>query len=153
MTTQTVWISDQEMTQGTIVRRIGAFLIDGVVVLIVWKVLAVAFFLFGLVTLGLGMGLLGLLPIVPPLYNWLSLLSPLSATPGQALLGLQVRRDSDLGPPGGLAALIWVLGFYVSLALSGVPLALALFSARRRTLHDIASGLVVVRADALRIGR
>lgn len=99
MTTQTVWISDQEMTQGTIVRRIGAFLIDGVVVLIVWKVLAVAFFLFGLVTLGLGMGLLGLLPIVPPLYNWLSLLSPLSATPGQALLGLQVHRDSILVRP------------------------------------------------------
>lgn len=146
---QAIWLSDEAMTRGTIIRRLAAFLVDGIIVLIVGKVLAVAFFLFGLLTLGLGMGLLGLLPLVPGVYSWFGLLSPLSATPGQALLGLRVRRDEDLGPPGALAALIWVVGFYVSLVLSGLPLLLALFNLRRRTLHDIASGLVVVRAEAL----
>ena len=143
------WVSDAEMTEGTILRRIVAFIVDGVIVLIIWKVLAVVLFLFGILTLGLGMPLLALLPALPPLYNWGSLLTPLSATPGQALLGLAVRRDEDLGPPSGFAAVIWVLGFYLSLALSGLPLLLALFTARHRTLHDIASGLVVVRSQAL----
>ena len=48
-----------------------------------------------------------------------------------------------------VAALVWTAGFYASLALSGVPLLLALFNARRRTAHDMLGGLVVVRARAL----
>ena len=108
-----------------------------------------ALFLFGILTLGLGMPLLALLPFIPALYNWLSVISPLSATPGQALLGLSLRRDADLGPLDAFAAAIWVMGFYVSLALSGLPMLVALFNARSRTLHDIAAGLVVIRARAL----
>ena len=144
-----IWISDDALTRGTILRRIGAFIVDGVCILIVWKLLAIAFVLFGILTLGLGMPLLALLPLVPALYNWFSLISPLSATPGQALFGLSLRQNEDLGHTGGFAAAIWVLGFYVSLALSGLPLLVALFNARRRTLHDIAAGLVLIRAQAL----
>jgi uncharacterized RDD family membrane protein YckC len=107
------------------------------------------FFVFGVLTLGLGFGLFHLLPFLAPAYNWLSLVSPLAATPGQALFGLTVRGEDDLGPPGPLPALLWTLGFYVSLALSGLPLLLALFNARRRTGHDMLSGLVVVRSRAL----
>jgi uncharacterized RDD family membrane protein YckC len=87
------WISDAEMTDGAIARRIVAFVIDGVIVLIVCKALAAALFVFGILTLGLGFPLLGLIPVVPVL--------------------------------------------------------LALFNARHRTLHDIASGLVLVRSQAL----
>jgi len=137
------------LTHGTIWRRIVAFVLDGIIVLILVKAIAVVLILFGVVTLGLGLPLLALLPTVPVFYNWLTVMSGLSATPGQALMGLVVRRDEDLGPPGGFAALIWVIGFYVSLALSGLPLLLALFSARRRTAHDVIAGLVVVRAEAL----
>ena len=141
-----------DLTRGTLTRRIVAFVLDGVILLIGVKLLAALLFVFGIITLGLGMPLLSLLPVVPLLYNWLSLLSPLSATPGQAMVGLAVRRDADLGPPGGLAALVWVLGFYVSLALSGLPLLLALLTERKRTAHDLISGLVVVRAEALTRG-
>jgi uncharacterized RDD family membrane protein YckC len=109
-------------------------------------------FVFGVVTLGLGLPLLGLLPAVPVFYNWLSLISGLSATPGQAMMGLVVRRFDDLGPPTGLSALVWVVGFYVSVALSGLPFLLALFTTGRRTAHDLASGLIVVRARALTRG-
>ncbi len=143
------WLSDEMMTGGTRSRRIFGFLIDGLIVLVLWKLCALALLLFGILTLGLGMPLLGLLPFLPAIYNFVFLLSPLSATPGQAMLGLIVRRNDNLGPPTGFAAIIWVLGFYVSWALSGVPFLLALFSQRRRTLHDIASGLVVVHARAL----
>lgn len=142
-------MEDDILTSGTIGRRLVGFVIDGIIVLVIWKLLAVALFIFGILTLGLGLPLLAMLPAVPPLYNWFSLISPLSATPGQAAMGLVVRRDDDFGPPGPLAAAIWVGGFYLSLALSGLPLLAALFSPRRRTLHDIAAGLVVVRSRAL----
>jgi uncharacterized RDD family membrane protein YckC len=145
----TAAMQDELLTHGALPRRLLGFVIDGVIVLVIWKLLAVALFVFGILTLGLGMPLLALLPVVPPAYNWLGLMSPLSATPGQALLGLMVRRDGDLGRPGPLAAAIWVGGFYLSLALSGLPLLTALFSPRRRALHDIGAGLVVVRGRAL----
>lgn len=141
-----------DFTHGTILRRIIAFALDGLIVVIGVKLLSVVLFLFGIVTLGLGMPLLGVLPAVPLLYNWLSLLSPLSATPGQAIMGLIVRRNTDLGAPGAVAALVWVVGFYLSLALWGLPLLLALFTVGRRTAHDLVAGLVVVRAQALTRG-
>jgi uncharacterized RDD family membrane protein YckC len=143
------WAMEAMLSEGTIFRRIAAFVVDGIFVVIITKVLAVGLLLFGIATLGLGLPLLGVLPFVAPAYNWLSLLSPLSATPGQALCGLTVRDHDSLAPPGGLAALVWTVGFYASLALSGVPLLLALFNARHRTAHDMLSGLVVVRARAL----
>lgn len=146
------WEDVPGLAHGTLLRRVVGFVLDGVIVLIVVKLLAVLLFVFGIVTLGLGLPLLGALPAVPLLYNWVALLSPLSATPGQAMAGLVVVRDEDLGPPGALAALIWVIGFYVSLALSGLPLLLALFTRRHRTAHDLVAGLAVVRARALTRG-
>ena len=89
------------------------------------------------------------LPAVPPLYHFLFLASPLSATPGQALMGLVVRRNDDLGRPDVLEALVSVVGFYVTLALGAIWLVAALLTTRRRTLHDLVAGLVVVRSDAL----
>lgn len=142
-------MKDEMLTHGAIPRRIAAFVIDGVILVVLWLVLHTALLVFGVLTLGLGMPLLLLLPVVPPLYNWLGLVSSLSATPGQALLGLAVRRNDDMGPPGALAAAVWVGGFYLSLALSGLPLLLVLFSDRRRAAHDIVAGLAVVRSQAL----
>ena len=79
--------------------------------------------------------------------DWSS--TSLSATPGQALLGLVVRRNDDLGRPDLLEALISVVGFYVTLALGAIWLIVALVTRRHRTVHDLLAGLVVVRVDAL----
>jgi uncharacterized RDD family membrane protein YckC len=140
---------DDWLTAGVPARRVLGFLLDllliGVIVVALWAGL----FLFGLLTLGLGFPLLGLLPAVPPLYHFLFLASPLSATPGQALLGLVVRRNADLGRPDVLEALVSVIGFYATLALGAVWLVVALLTTRHRALHDLLAGLVVVRADAL----
>ncbi len=143
------WMMEAMLSQGTIVRRLCGFVVDGILVLVITKFLAVGLFLFGILTLGLGLPLLGLLPFVAPAYNWLSLLSPLAATPGQALFGLTVRGADDLAPPGALAALVWTVGFYASFAFGGLPFLLVLVTARHRAPHDIFSGLVVVRARAL----
>ncbi len=140
-------LRDEAFIEGVMARRVLAWLLDVVCIFLLVSVLWVVLLLFGLLTLGLGLGALAVLPAVPFLYHFLSLLRTASATPGQALLGLTVRRDEDLGPPTGLQALIFTAVFYLTLATSGLLLLIALFTTRHRTLHDLASDLVVVRRD------
>jgi uncharacterized RDD family membrane protein YckC len=146
------YADDDFLTDGVMSRRVGAWVIDlfliGVLIWMLWWVLV----MFGLLTLGLGFGAMGILPLVPFCYHFLSLMSIASATPGQRLLGLTVRRDDDLGPPTGAQALVAVLLFYVTMATTGLLLVVALFTTRHRTLHDLVSGLVVVRLRALTAG-
>ena len=142
-------IADDWLTHGVPSRRVLAFLVDLLLIGVIVAALWTGLFMFGLLTLGLGFPLLGVLPAVPPLYHFLFLASPLSATPGQLLLGLVVRRNDDLGRPDALEALVSVVGFYVTLALGAVWLVVALLTTRRRTLHDLVAGLVVVRTAGL----
>ena len=142
---------DAWLTEGVRTRRVFAWFVDllliGLIVAALWFVLL----LFGLLTLGLGFPLMGILPFIPFCYHFLFVAGS-GATPGQQAMGLAVRRNEDLGPPMALQALIYTLVFYVTLALTGLLLLIALFTTRKRTLHDIASGLVVVRARALTSG-
>jgi uncharacterized RDD family membrane protein YckC len=142
-------IPDEAFISGVLSRRCLAWLLDAVLILLLVGVLCVGLVLFGLLTLGLGFGAVAVLPAVPFLYHFVSLLRLTSATPGQAMMGLTVRRDADLGPPTGLQALIFTVVFYLTLATSGLLLLIALFTVRHRTLHDLASDLVVVRRGAL----
>lgn len=131
-------------------RRVAASLIDLALCLVLSGVFLVFGVLLGLLTFGLGFGVLVFLPVVPLLYNWL-FVATMSATPGQRLLGLAVRRDADLGPPDGIQALVWALGFALTLAFTGglLWLLVVLLTVRKRALHDIIPGLVVVRVAAL----
>ena len=142
-------IDEYVLTQGVLMRRVFAWLIDVVLIGLICVALWFALMLFGLVTLGLGLPLLGILPFVPFCYHMLFLAGPASATPGQSALGLVVRRNDDFGRPTPVQALVSTLLFYATLATSGLLLLIALFTARRRTLHDLISGLVVVRTRAL----
>lgn len=141
-------VSDESFIAGVMSRRCVAWLLDAMLIGLLVGVMCVVLLVFGLLTLGLGFGALAILPAIPFLYHFLSLLRPSSATPGQAAMGLTVRRDEDLGPPTGLQALIFTLVFYLTLATSGLLLLIALFTVRHRTLHDLASDLVVVRRYA-----
>jgi uncharacterized RDD family membrane protein YckC len=138
-------VRDEEFIEGVMARRCLAWLFDLVLIGLILAALWTLLLLFGLLTLGLGFGAMAVLPAVPFLYHFLSLLRSSSATPGQAVLGLTVRRDEDLGPPTGLQALIFTVVFYLTMATSGLLLLIALFTVRHRTLHDLASDLVVVR--------
>lgn len=137
------------LTEGVLARRVGAWVIDVLILLAVVGVLWVVLFAFGIVTLGLGFHLFGLLPLVPFLYHVGFLAGPMSATPGQATLDLIVRRNDDLGPPGLAQAVLSTVGFYLTLAAGVIWLGFALLTVRRRTLHDLLSGLVVVRRRTL----
>jgi len=146
------YLDDDFLTSGVMSRRCVAWVFDvfliAVLVWALWWVLV----LFGVLTFGLGFGAMSILPFVPFLYHFLSLLGASSATPGQQMMGLTVRRDCDFGPPTWLQALVSVVVFYLTLATSGLLLVVALFTARHRTLHDLISGLVVVRVRALTAG-
>ena len=137
------------MTSGVMSRRVIAWLIDCVLIgMIGTAVLSFCAFI-GIVTFGLGAGAFGILPLVPLLYHWLTMASPLSASPGQAMLGLTVRNEEDLAPVTPLQALIFTALLYVTLALGVWPMLIALFTKRHRTIHDMLSGCVVVRKEAL----
>lgn len=140
---------DDLLTHGVPTRRVIAWLIDVLLIGAILVALWLALMLFGFLTLGLGFSALGLLPFVPFCYHVLFLASPMSATPGQRCLGLLVRRNDDFGRPNALQAVISTLVFYLTLATTGLLLLVALVTVRRRTLHDLASGLVVVRIEAL----
>ena len=141
---------DHFLTSGVIGRRCVGWLFDifliAVLVWVLWWILV----MFGLLTFGLGFGAMSILPAVPFCYHFLSLLGSSSATPGQQMTGLTVRRDHDLGPPTLLQALASVLVFYLTLLTSGLLLVVALVTRRHRNLHDLVSGLVVVRVAAMR---
>jgi uncharacterized RDD family membrane protein YckC len=138
-----IW--DDALSAGVLWRRVFGWMIDVLlVVLIVWTIWW-SLVLFGLVTFGLTWVLLAFVPLVPFAYHCLFLTGEMSATPGQAAFGLIVRRNYDLGRPTLAQAVVSTLIFYVTLATTGLLLLVALFTYRKRTLHDLVSGLVVVR--------
>jgi uncharacterized RDD family membrane protein YckC len=140
---------DYLLTRGVMIRRVFAWFIDLLLLAAVMLGLWLVLLLFGVLTLGLGLPLLGILPFVPFCYHVLFLAGSASATPGQRMLGLLVRRNDDFGHPTALQAVISTIVFYLTLATSGLLLLVALLTFRHRTLHDLISGLVVVRIEAI----
>jgi uncharacterized RDD family membrane protein YckC len=149
MSTGSPYLDDDFLSSRVMSRRCLAWVFDFILIAILVGVLWCAMVMFGLLTFGLGFGVMSILPFVPFCYQFFSLLSAGSATPGQRMMGLIVRRNDDLGPPTALQALLAVLLFYLTMATSGLLLLVALFTIRHRTLHDLVSGLVVVRTEAL----
>ena len=139
---------DMWLTEGVLTRRLIAALIDACIIAVMVAAGWVFCLIFGLLTLGLGWALFLVLPAIPVAYHVLSV-AGLGATPGQAMMGLAVRRADDLGPPTMLQAVISTVGYYITLASGGLVLLVALFTRGKRTLHDYASGLMVVRSSRL----
>jgi uncharacterized RDD family membrane protein YckC len=67
-------------------------------------------------------------------------------TPGMALADLRIHAD-DGGSPTLAASFLRFLGFLLTGALAGVPLLLAAFDRRGRTLADLLSGTTLAPAD------
>lgn len=142
-------LREYELMAGVLPRRFCAWLVDSALIAILFVFAKAVLLVFGLLTLGLGLPLLWLLPLVPVTYTIILVASPASGTPGQILLGLRVRRDDDLSRPTLQQALIYGLGFWLTMALGAIWLGVALFTPRHRALHDLVSGVVVVRNRAL----
>ncbi len=143
-------LHEDSLTTGLLTRRMLAWLVDLCLITAIWVLWYFIAAFFTVITLGLGAPLLAVVALVPAFYGWFWLMTPLQASPGQALFGLQVVRDADLGPPTALQALVYIVIYALTVALGAIWAAVALVTTRHRTLHDIASGLVVVRRSALK---
>ena len=140
---------DEWLTEGVMARRVGAWVVDAVVVSVLFVILKLAFLAFGLMTFGLGLPLLGLLPLLPFLYYVGFIASGRGATPGQQTMGLLLRRDADLMPLSALQALVWTVGLIVTMMAGAFWVLVALVTVRHRTLHDLAAGAVMTRSRAV----
>lgn len=142
-------IDENSLTWGVPSRRIMAFLIDSVLIALLTLSLAVSFAIIHVMSLGLLHGPAHLILIVGLIYDSCFMASPAMATPGQMAMGLQARRSDDLGRPTLLQAIAFTALLYLTLAAGVIWLGVAFFTHRRRTIHDMISGLVIVRAGAL----
>jgi uncharacterized RDD family membrane protein YckC len=140
-----------ELFRGVLTRRVFAFLID-LVVLSIPVILACMFItVFGVVTLGLGWALFWLVSpasvIWALVYYGASLGGPHSATLGMRVMDLQLRTWT--GAPGYFvlgaahALLFWLsVSFFTPLVLL-----VGLFNGRRRLLHDMILGTVIINSS------
>ena len=140
-----------ELFRGVLTRRVFAFLID-LVVLSVPVILGYIFIaVFGVITLGLGWMLFWLAwpatIVWAIVYYGASIGGPHSATMGMRAMDLEVR--TWYGAPG-----YFVLGachavlYWISVSfLTPLVLLVGLFNGRRRLLHDIILGTVVINSS------
>lgn len=140
-----------ELFRGVLTRRVFAFLID-VVVISVPVILGYIFIaVFGLITLGLGWMLFWLAwpatIVWAIVYYGASIGGPHSATLGMRAMDLELR--TFYGEPGYFvlgachAVLYWVSMTFLTPAV----LLVGLFNGRRRLLHDMVLGTVVINAS------
>jgi len=140
-----------DLFRGVLTRRAIAFLID-LIVLSIPIVLAVLFIaVFGLVTLGLGWALFWLVSpasvIWALVYYGSSLGGPHSATIGMRVMDLEMRTWYGAPSYFLLGAMHAVL-FWISVSvLSPFVLLIGFFNGRRRLLHDMVLGTVVINTS------
>lgn len=125
-------------------KRCVAFIVDAIVILVLSAIAYVVVGLLGIITLGLAWLLLGLVfPVVGLGYNALTIGGPNSATIGQRMMGLEVRMWFG-GKVTPLIAAFHALLFWFSLVVFCPILLWCFFDARKRCLHDILAGVVVI---------
>jgi len=137
-------VTQSQFFNGVIGKRVVAFVIDAIVILLLTAIVYVAILVLGVLTLGLAWLLFGIaFPAVGLGYNALTIGGPNSATIGQRMMGLEVRTWFG-GKVSPLIAAFHALLFWFSLVIFSPILLWALFDPQKRCLHDIFAGVVVV---------
>jgi uncharacterized RDD family membrane protein YckC len=147
-----------ELFEGVLARRVLAFFIDFLVISIPVVLAAMFIFAFGIVTLGFGWALYWLLPpasvIWAIVYFGASVGGPRSATIGMRVMDLEMRTWYG-APAYFVLGAVHAVAFWFSVsALTPFILLVAFFNQRKRLLHDIVLGTVIInnpqRAAVLR---
>jgi uncharacterized RDD family membrane protein YckC len=147
-----------ELFEGVLARRVVAFIIDLIIIAIPLVAASMFIFVFGIVTFGLGWALFWLLSpasvVWALVYYGMTLGSPASATIGMRAMEIEMR--TWYGAPayfvlGAVNAIVYWISVSV---LTPFILLVGFFNARRRLLHDILVGTIVInnatRAASLR---
>lgn len=140
-----------ELFRGVLVRRFFAFLID-LLVLSIPVIIGVIFIaMLGIITLGFGWALFWLVSpaslIWAVFYYGASLGGRHSATIGMRAMGLEMRTWSGERSYFVLGAMHAIL-FWISVSIfTPLILMVSLFNNRRRMLHDMLLGTVIINSD------
>jgi uncharacterized RDD family membrane protein YckC len=137
-----------ELFDGVLPRRVVAFVIDVILIAVPLVLAAMFIFAFGIVTLGLGWALYWLMPpatvIWVIVYFGVTLGSPASATIGMRVMDLELRTWYG-APAYFVLGAVHAIAFWISVsALSPFILLVCFFNERRRLLHDIVLGTIVI---------
>ncbi|MBV8790871.1 MAG: RDD family protein [Pseudolabrys sp.] len=148
-----------ELFEGVLARRVVAFAIDFIIIAIPVVLASMFIFVFGIVTLGLGFALYWLLPAASVIwaivYFGVTIGGPKSASIGMRVMDLEMR--TWYGEPAYFVlGAVHAVAFWFSVSFfTPFVLLVAFFNQRRRLLHDILLGTVIinnsVRAQALRM--
>lgn len=129
-------------------RRVLAFFVDYALVLLLCIPVAVLIFFIGVFTLGLGFWLYSILfALVALPYVGLTMGGPAQATPGMRLMGIRIAR-LDGGQVDPLLAMVHAVFFWAgNVILTPLVLLATFLLDRKRLLHDMLLGTVVMRSD------
>ena len=137
-------VAQRKLFDGVLGKRFMAFLVDAIIVLMLLAVAAIVVLILGVLTLSLGWFLFPLVfPVIGLGYNAVTIGGPNSATVGQRLMGLEVRMWFG-GKVTPIVAAFHALLFWLSLTIFCPILLWPLFDSRKRCLHDILAGVVVI---------
>jgi len=140
-----------ELFEGVLARRVIAFIIDFIVIAAPVALAAMFIFAFGIVTLGLGFALYWLLPpatvIWAIVYFGVTLGSLASATIGMRVVDLEMRTWYGAPAYFVLGAVHAIVFWFTISALTPFILLVCFFNERRRLLHDILLGTVVINNE------
>jgi uncharacterized RDD family membrane protein YckC len=150
-----------ELFDGMLARRMAAFAIDLIVIALPLVAAATFIFFLGLLTFGLGWALYWLLSpasvIWALFYYGFTLGSPASATFGMRVMEIEMRTWYG-APAYFVLGAVHAVVYWISVSvLTPLVLLVGLFDARKRLLHDMLVGTVLInnaaRADSLRTRR
>jgi uncharacterized RDD family membrane protein YckC len=142
-------IADSAVVEGVLSRRIGAYLVDACIIVGINVAAHTLLVILGLLTFGLAWLLLGPVTFltVALAYDTLTIGGGRGATPGMRLFNLEARGVHGQRPDYWQAFLMTAL-FYATVPITSfLILLVALFTERNRTLHDILSGITVIRGS------
>ena len=144
--------TNPELFEGVLARRVVAFIIDFIIIAVPVVLAAMFIFAFGIVTLGLGWALYWLLPAASVIwaiaYFGLTLGGPSSATIGMRVMDLEMRTWYG-APAYFVLGAVHAIAFWFTVSFfSPLILLVAFFNERRRLLHDILLGTVIINSPA-----
>jgi uncharacterized RDD family membrane protein YckC len=135
--------------EGVRTKRILAFLVDFAFVLLLCIPAIVVVFFIGLFTFGLGWVLYSFLFFLVAIpYIGFTLGGANQATPGMKIMNIHMIRLDGTPVDPMLAIAHGVLFWIGNTFLTPLIMLISLFSNRKRLLHDMLLGVVVVRSDS-----
>jgi uncharacterized RDD family membrane protein YckC len=143
-------IANPELFEGVLARRVMAFVIDVIIIVMPIVFASICVFIFGLITLGLGWTLFWMFSpasvIWALFYYGLTLGGPASATIGMRAMELEMRTWYG-SPAYFVLGAVHAIVFWVTVSfLSPFILLVGLFNSRRRLLHDMLVGVVMINS-------